>query len=410
MAATFSGTLNTNEVFASLYNMIISIQTFADPIQHTYTELVDAARVDGQQYGDTKLYVSTNALKSVPWMGDSEAANLLKLHRPPAPKVEKITLNVFRMVAVTVDEYLSKRAWENEGDFSQFNAVILAWIGTTKRIYETTLYNVFVGTTLSNQSAAADIKAAQNIEITLTDRTSLTAPTELEAANRTDALTIYKALADLLVNIKDALRVYNDNGFLRAYDPARLKIVWKASIFNGIRYLDKPTIFHKDEALADVKETVLPDRYFGTVTAAAVAAASNDGTYRAVYEEDYATAANATAVHVFPGDLIPASTSLVTSMNDGGTAAAVSSSGIPAGHAYSEDASILFKVIADEDMPIMSAFEAGTSFFNSRSLTTTNYLIWAHNTLAHLSEFPLITAKKAAVVADGGDGGDGGET
>ncbi|MBR5022277.1 MAG: hypothetical protein IKY18_03635 [Oscillospiraceae bacterium] len=391
MAATFTGTLNTNEIVASLYNMIISIQTFADPIQHTYSDLVDAARVDGTLYGDTKLYVSTNALKSVPWAGDSEAANLLKLHRPPAPKVEKITLDVFRMVVVTVDEYLSKRAWQNEGDFSQFNAVILAWIGTTKRIYETTLYNVFVGTTLSDQSAATAIKNAQNVAVALTNRTGLTDPSELEAANRTDALTIYKALADILVNVKDALRVYNDNGFLRAYDPARLKVVWKASVYNGIRYLDKPTIFHKDEALADVKETVLPDRYFGTVTSAAVSTANNNGTYRSVYEADYATAANQPVVHVFPGDLIPASTSLVTSLNDNGTAAAVSSSGIPAGQAYTENAKLLFKIIADEDMPIMSAFEAGTSFFNPRSLTTTNYLIWAHNTLAHLSEYPLIT-------------------
>lgn len=65
--ANFTGQLKTNEIFAALYNMIISQQTFADNVAEGYTELVDMARVDGSLYGDTKLYTSTDVLSSVAW-------------------------------------------------------------------------------------------------------------------------------------------------------------------------------------------------------------------------------------------------------------------------------------------------------------------------------------------------------
>ena len=108
--ATFIGQLRSNEIFASMFNMIISQEVFADNIKGTFSSLVDKARVDGSLYGDTKLYYSTDVLKSAPWGNDAEATNLLALHRPPAPDVQAIHLDIFRQIALTVDNYLTKRA------------------------------------------------------------------------------------------------------------------------------------------------------------------------------------------------------------------------------------------------------------------------------------------------------------
>lgn len=58
----FSGTLNQNEIYAALYNMIISQEVF-DRIGDS-GELVDKARVDGTLYGDTKLYYAADVLAS----------------------------------------------------------------------------------------------------------------------------------------------------------------------------------------------------------------------------------------------------------------------------------------------------------------------------------------------------------
>ena len=122
MAIPFNGQLKSNEIFAAIYNMIISQQVVSDNIPGLKKQgsLVEQARVDGTLYGDTKIYYFTDALKSVAWGGDNEAANLLQLHRPDAPKTQSITIDTFRMIPLTVDNYLSKRAFSTEGAFSEF--------------------------------------------------------------------------------------------------------------------------------------------------------------------------------------------------------------------------------------------------------------------------------------------------
>ena len=144
--AKFTGQLNANEIYASLFNMIISIVVYSGNIKGGYTELVDQARADGSMYGDTKLYVDTDVLACHDWLGDAEAPNLLALDRPADPEVQKITLDVFKQIRLTTDEYLSKRAWGDEYSFAQFNGTLKGWIRDTKKVYDLTLYNSFIGT------------------------------------------------------------------------------------------------------------------------------------------------------------------------------------------------------------------------------------------------------------------------
>ena len=62
--ANFTGQLRQNEIFAAIFNMIISQRVFADNIAGTKSTLVDMARVDGGLYGDQKLYYATACLHS----------------------------------------------------------------------------------------------------------------------------------------------------------------------------------------------------------------------------------------------------------------------------------------------------------------------------------------------------------
>lgn len=126
MAVTkFDGKLNANEIFGSLYNMIISQQVFADNIKGTYSGLVEKFKTDGTLYGDTKLFYSTDAIGTEDWLGDNEAQNLLKIHRPADPDVQEVTIDQFRMIPLTVDNYLSKRAYSTEGAFNEVQSVML---------------------------------------------------------------------------------------------------------------------------------------------------------------------------------------------------------------------------------------------------------------------------------------------
>lgn len=374
----FTGTLNQNEIFGAIYNMIISQQVFADNIYDTKATLSDMSRVDGSLYGDTKLYYSTDVLKSIPWTNDAEAQNLLELHRPEDPECQAITIDQFRMIALTVDKYLTKRAFATEGAFSAFNSQMLSWMRDTKRVYDSTLFNSFVGTHSTSIGA-------QNLQIALAAEPTNATEANIEAYNRIVAQSIAQAMADLLVDLEDVSRDYNDYGNLRSYNSNDLVFVWNSEWVNKIKKLDLPMIFNKDGLLDKFAQHTLPARYFGNVNTAGGTTGAANTTIRSLIEKDYNTvkpnqSGYDAKKHIFPGDLLPATTQYA------------------ANETYTEDATIIFKVYHKDSIPFMTAFETGTEFFNPRALTETHYLIWGYNDLEHLKNYPFITAK--AAVAD----------
>lgn len=389
----FTGSLNTNAIFAAIYNMIISQLVFADNLGEHQT-LVDKARVDGGLYGDTKLYYATDALKSRAWLNDSEASNLLSINRPKSPACQAIVLNVFRQIDVTVDEYLTKQAWKDEGAFSSFISVTLGWLRDTKMIHDGTTYNTFIGTDESSTG-----KQSQTVDLT-TARSS--ASTE-EEANRLEAMVIGEALADLLVDMQDYTRSYNDYQYIRSIAKERVRVIWNAAYINKIRKVDLPTIFHNDKLVDKLDEDIMQSRYFGVLitssnistysastpttnkpinssTGAYTPGSNNaNGTLRSMIETDVTV--SAVEYHLFPGDELPAGATVGSSKDFG------------YGEVYFQDNSVIFKAYVVLP-PFMSAFEVGTSFFNPRSLTTNHYLTWGHNTLEHLKNYPAITMRK----------------
>lgn len=388
----FNGELNANELFSAIFNMIISQQVFGDNISGTSSQIVDAARVDGSMYGDTKLYYATDCLKSIDWVQDSEdARNLLAVHRPASPKCQALELDVFRQIPLTVDNYMTKRAFATEGAFSSFNSVMMSWMGDTKRIYDSTTYNVFFGCTETNEGN-------QTIEIAFPELGAGATESDEEALARMEAGKIAEAVANLLDKMDDPSRDYNDYGFMRSYDKNRVKLVWNSEWVNKIKKLDLPTTFHKD-FMEKFGEYVLPAKYFGKVNVATgrVADLVADGlTIRSLKEQDITT--DSGTVHVFAGELIP----------QGVTVIDISEASPIVYPTYTEDPTVICKAVVVFP-PYMSAFEVGTSFFNPRNLSENHYLTFGRNSLDYLRNYPLITIK-AIVEEDEGaeEGGNGG--
>lgn len=391
IGATYS--LNANEIYASLFNMIISEQVFADNIKGKNSKLVSQAKAEVGLYGDSKNYWSTDVLKSHAWGNDSEASNLLALDRGPAPKGQRIVIDIFRQIRLTTDEYLSKRGWLGSDAFGQFISVMKGWIAETKKVYDETTYNAFIGTNYST----ADINT---VSIDLT--TALSGLSGVEKDQKT-AMEISKGLANLFDDLGDVSRKYNAYKFLRSYSEEEIKIIWNKKYINQIRKVDLPTIFHKDGLMEKFDEYSLPSRYFGTVltsTNISTYSASTpttgkpidsddstytpgvgnaNGTVRTLYEVDVTV--GGVDYHLFAGDEIP-------------SGATVKASGdFELGTVYIEDATVICKVVTKLP-PYMSAFEVGTSFFNARSLTENSYLTFGHNTLEQIIDSAYVTVKE----------------
>ena len=392
----FNGSLNRNEIQNALFNMIISQQVAADNIKGTYSSIVDKARVEGSLYGDQKHYIDTDILESHVWGADSEATNLLALDRPPAPKDQAIVLDQFRQVRCTVDDYLSKRAFSTEYVFSEYNGVLLGWVRDTKRVYESRYYLSHFGTAVSSvgrQLISFPVAAAR-----------ANASSE-EEANRLEAEAIAQGMGDLIVDMRDTTRDFNDYGFMRSYSEEEIKVVWNSKHVNKIKYVDLPTIFHKDGMIQKFEEEVLPARYFGTritssnissysdsTPAAGKPIDSDNGAYtpginhangyiRSLVEKDVTV--GGIDYHVFPADEIPSGATIVASTGD-----------FLPGEVYIEESDVICKIVTVYP-PLMSAFDVGTSWFNPRSLTTTHFATWGYNSYEPLSGKPYITVKAA---------------
>ena len=350
--------LNTNLVYAALYNMVISQECFGGNIKGTYSQLVDRARIDVGLYGDQKWFYSTDALASYKFNVDTEdQLNVLKTHRPKAPEVQNIVIDQFFQIALTLDEYLSKQAWGTEGAFSQFNSVMMGWIADTKRIIDSTTYNTFIGTNetdIGKQQRTINLVPDQN-----------------------DALTIALDLANLLTEIKDVSRDYNDYGFIRSYDESDLIVVFNAQYWNSLKKVDMPVVFHNEGLLDEFEKVNLPARYFGTVVGNAHTQMTipSDAlqTYRTLVERDITRSGE--TIHLFAADKLEAGDIVYED------------------ETYMEDNKIAYKVMHKRSVPYMSAFTTSTTFKNAKNLSTNYYTTFGRNTLEHLMNFPFITAR-----------------
>ena len=386
--------------------MILSIRTFTENVAKVKT-LVSRARVDGGLYGDTKIYTATQALKSREWLADSEASNLLTLHRPPAPSQQAIRINRFRVIPVTVDNYMTKRAFDSQGSFTQFNSVIVGWLSVTKDIYDETTYNAFIGTEETSTGAQQQTVTLPTQLSHYFDGTDASnSDTNLEATARLAGQTIAEKVANLKSDLTKLIsKKYNDYGYHRRYSPESLMIVWNQKFLAKILKIDLPSLYH-DQIFDDDMADVLPSEFFGVTitsdnvstysastpttgkpinsTTHAYTPGSNNanGTIRA--REEMEVTVSGTVYHMFAGEELPSGAVLYTSASDN-----------LYGKIYIEDATIICKITCSESTPFMSGWIAETNWFNPLSLTETKYLIWSHNTLEHLKQFPFITLRTA---------------
>lgn len=369
----FNGHLNPNEVFGTIFNMIINQVVKTPDLVDNYN-FVEKFRTEGSMLGDTVLVYDQDVLSTRPWLGDLEAQNLLALERPADPECQAITLNKFRICKTTLDSYLSKRAWSTENAFTQFNDIVMSMVGATKKLYEVTMINAYLGTV---EGAAT----GSTYEIPLSDITETG-----EAKNRLEAQMIAQYIADLIVALKDYSRDYNDYGYMRAYSEDELMVVWNAKYVNKINKLDLPTIFNKAGLMDKFEQNILPSRYFGSVvdtnslpdgltieegvdgtTKIVIGSGYTGGTIRTMEEDNF------TSGHKFPGEALAVGDKFDLDK------------------AYIEDEDIICKVITKDTIKYMAAFETATDFFNPQALVTSKMLIWGFSEPTRLLGQPCVT-------------------
>lgn len=380
--------LNQNKITAALFNMIISQQVFDSKVAST--ELADRFRVDGTLFGDTKLYHSFDIGSPEDWLDDSEAPNLLALNRNKSGKTQAITMGVYKMISITIDQYLSKQAFMSDGTFSEYTSFLTGSLRKIKRVYDRSLINNKIGTlTPATERCNVIIRTPKGSTI--------------EETNRLEAQTIASELVVLKADLEDNGRDFNSLGYLRSYSADDFIAVWNVKKHAKLTKLDLPTIFHNDiNADGGFKEYDLPEKWFGTMAdedyilptepyeevtkRIAVSGWYNvDNTLSIVSVRK----PDADSVFLWAGDPIPYKGQVYKDEVRGVTVT-VTAPRIQKNLYYNVDKDIAFVLLHTSALPFMSGFEAGTEFWNARSLTSNHYLIFGHNNLEYIEEYPRL--------------------
>lgn len=360
---TFTGQLKQNSVLSTLFNMIISQEVIADNINMKGT-LVDKFRIDGTLYGDTKLYINTDVGTIANFPNDKD--NLLTKVKMVQPDVQEVKVDQFRQTAITIDSVQLKQAFMNAEMYSAFSGVVVEWLRDAFKVFNTTLINTVVGTTVSKA-----IKGLVDVPLPAKPAGANATITELRQWESYQAELIGASIADIAVDLEDVSRDFNDIKFLRSCSLKDFFLVWNKKYANKIKHISLPKIFNKDDVIGKELESItINDRYFGDILATA---GSADGTsVRTLVDVVVA------GKQYFPGDILPSGTAYL------------------AGEAYKTNDKIICKLISKRAIPFMSAMQVSTEFYNAKDLDRTYFLTWGYSTPTYLRGLPLITFKATA--------------
>lgn len=392
----FNGELNQNVITSALYNMIISQRVFDSKVAST--ELADMFKTDGTLFGDTKLYHSFDIGSPENWLNDAEAGNLLQLNRNKSGKTQAIVMGIYKIISITIDQYLSKNAFMKEGAFAEYTSFLTGSLRKIKRVYDRSLINSKLGT-LSGST--------NRCNITVTSPKGAT----VEEQNRLQAQFLAQAFEVLIADLEDNNRDFNELGYLRSYSADEFVAVWNVKVASKITKVDIPSLFHKDiNNDGGFRKYVLPEKWFGnagadeTLTIATVKAAGND--LRIIesgwYNVRPSTGTDITlvdkpdnnSVFLWAGDIVPSAGVTITD-SVRGVSVTTTATTINGLLTYIVDSTVACVLVHKEALPFMSGFETGTEFWNARSLTSNHYLIFGHNYLEFLKEYPRIKVKVA---------------
>lgn len=375
-------TINVNEIYSSLGNMYLNHRLYNNV--EDSEELVDKAKEEAGDYGDTSLYYSTDIAKSYDYLTFKANKNLLDEFPPKDPKVQGLVIDKFRIIPLTLEDYLSKRAWGDEATYIQFMALMEGSIGKTKRIYDVLTYNKFIGT---------DEVAAQNKTCTISGG----------ATPEQEVKEVANFVTNLMRKIRRVSRSFNEDGNITKFSKSSIKIVWNAAMLSRFTNLDLPAIFHKDGLESVFVGDDLDEEFFGinltntnygtysaatpttgkpinSSTGAYTPGTGNaNGTLRSSIVQDVTV--GATTYELLPGDELPS----------GAVVVANSAVAIPC---YIEDNTIMCKIYTKLP-PYMAGLERSDAFYNPAHSVMQRYFKWGHNTLQHLKGHACVTVRKA---------------
>jgi len=269
------GTFTKNFLFAGTINLLRNVLVYANNVKQTGMDIASRYRVDFGTDPKQIIRYSTDALQTNPFAGgdsilalndysgqdllQNESNMLLKNYFPVDPDNQAIEGGVKRIIVLSVERFISGRAFETPYVQNDFWSIMLGWTQGTKQVADETNFRAWLFT------KEADV----TYEVDLYDASSATSIADVEKANRLNAQKLSAFMTSLATNIRDYTRALNGFGNLRNYEMGEFDVYGKPETMNKILGIDLPSLFHIDRVKNPFVFEEQHARFFGSPNAAA---------------------------------------------------------------------------------------------------------------------------------------------
>ncbi len=253
--------LNQNEFVASLVNIIVKTRINDTTKGRRIYDLIDTALIDAQEYGEGELIISADTLT----VEDYNPTSSLLTARKPTVDEQRIETTDKKMIAVTINRYLMKGAFENETAIYDAIVQIEAMLNKTKDIYTyKKIVKAFEGWTPTNNEGQPVNQTTQVVTIDLIDTTGMTG-SQLVESNKANALTIYGNVRKYSLNMQAPSRKYNEISFESMYNADDMDFIVNGNFDEFINTYSYASLLNSDKLnnikLYD-KSIIIPEDQF----------------------------------------------------------------------------------------------------------------------------------------------------
>lgn len=216
-------TLQVNKFLGTITNLIAYVETANTAEEGEVGAFVASFQSNNVEKGNGKV------IRAADYLNVEEYNEESSLLTPRKPKVDEqyITVENFKVIPVTINEYLMRGAFVEEDQMANFIGFIRTLMEKTRTAYLSDGIIALLEEYIPTQES-------QKVEVHVIDTDTLKDPMQLEAANRYNGNAMQKAFIKLLQSMGWPTTKYNDLGFKETIDNGSLKLLIKQNESLGI--------------------------------------------------------------------------------------------------------------------------------------------------------------------------------
>lgn len=212
-------TLSQNKYLGAITNLVAYAEVASTLDRGAVGEFINSFQSRNVENGDGKVIRSVDLTEAKDL--DNTTSSLLAVNNPTVAE-QYIGVTNFKVIPVTINQYLARGAFVDEGQLASFVAYIMTMMEASK-------VKTIADAILTELAKYTPTQTTQTVTVHMFDVSNVKDPVQREAGERYNAKALQKALINTMSAMAFPTSKYNDDSFTEIIDNKSLKLIVKQS-------------------------------------------------------------------------------------------------------------------------------------------------------------------------------------